>query len=135
MADGISHALWLRRTEEARRFPILAVVILTMFFGLLYLGFGACIILEIVYPKRPHPQGLFRLPRCFSHGYLRHLRYPLVFVGPGLLWPFFLAFVYLRWKLDERRERNDDHELQDLGGNEGAVPPPARPTFFQLLNE
>lgn len=93
---------------------------------------------------RLHPEGPLRVPRCFGR---RHLRNPLLFVWPGLLWPFFFVFSFLRMKLDQRRVRNNDHDpgndgnnnhnigndenndhnLGNDGNNEGAAPPPAPP--------
>lgn len=93
--------------------------------GVFYVAGGAYMIhLVLDEIARLNPEGSLRVPRCFRR---RHLRYPLLFVWPGLLWPFFMVFAHLRWKLDERRLRNIDIELGNRGDNEGAAPPPAPP--------
>lgn len=68
---------------------------------------------------RHQPEDPWRLPRCSSR---RYLRYPLVFVWPGLLWPVFLFFVCLRWKRDQRRVNG----LFQDDANNGDKPPTVR---------
>lgn len=69
-------------------------------------------------PTEYRPSDPFRLPRRFSSTPLRPV---LVWIWPGLLWPIYLALVFLRWLCNRLRANVGHNQESHVQGN---TPPP-----------
>lgn len=101
MAHRLGHAPWLDHRQAPNLHQGGASMAVGLAFAAAYIvGMLIAITWGLDKVNQHQPEDIWRLPRCYSRHYLR---FPLLIVWPGLLWPFFLFFVCLRWNRDQRR--------------------------------